>query len=85
MVYLVERDRISPQEFTQLAQLISQPNGLLVELPIDVKISRALSSVNAQQVPDMPDRIIATTAVVYGVPLISRDAKIRTSSVMTIW
>jgi len=85
MVYLVERGRISPQEFTQLAQLISQSSGLLVELPIDIKISRTLSSVNVQQVPDMPDRIIATTAVVYGVPLISRDAKIRASSVMTIW
>jgi len=44
-----------------------------------------MSSVNVQQVPDMPDRIIATTAVVYGVPLISRDAKIRASTVTTIW
>lgn len=85
MVYLVERGRISAQEFTQLAQLVSQPHSLLIELPIDIKISRMLSAVSVQQVPDMPDRIIATTAVVYGVPLISRDAKIRASSVTTIW
>jgi PIN domain nuclease of toxin-antitoxin system len=85
MVYLVEKGRISAQEFTQLAQFISQPNGLLVELPIDIKIARGLSSVDVQQVPDMPDRIIATTALVYGVPLISRDSKIRASKVTTLW
>jgi len=33
----------------------------------------------------MPDRIIATTALHLGVPLISRDGRIRLSSVPTIW
>jgi PIN domain nuclease of toxin-antitoxin system len=36
-------------------------------------------------VPDMPDRIVAATAVYYGVPVISRDARIRASNVQTIW
>jgi predicted nucleic acid-binding protein len=36
-------------------------------------------------VPDMPDRIVAATAVYFGVPVISRDARIRASNVRTIW
>ena len=38
-----------------------------------------------QDVPDMPDRIIAATALHLGVPLISRDGKIKASAVPTIW
>ena len=33
----------------------------------------------------MPDRIIAATALHLGVPVISRDGKIRASTVATIW
>ena len=36
-------------------------------------------------VPDMPDRIVVATAVNFGVPVISRDARIRASNVQTIW
>ncbi len=36
-------------------------------------------------VPDMPDRIVAATAVYFGVPVISRDGKIRASNVQSIW
>jgi len=36
-------------------------------------------------VPDMPDCIVAATAVYFGVPVISRDGKIRASNVQTIW
>jgi len=36
-------------------------------------------------VPDMPDRIVAATAVYYSVPVISRDGKIRASNVQTVW
>jgi PIN domain nuclease of toxin-antitoxin system len=36
-------------------------------------------------VPDMPDRIIAATALYLDLLLISRDGKIRLSSVATIW
>jgi predicted nucleic acid-binding protein len=36
------------------------------------------------EIPDMPDRIIAATAVCLGVPLVMRDGKIRASAVRTI-
>ena len=36
-------------------------------------------------IPDMPDRIVAATAVYFGVPVISRDGRIRASTVQTVW
>jgi PIN domain nuclease of toxin-antitoxin system len=36
-------------------------------------------------VPDLPDRIVAATAVALRAMLISRDGKIRASQVQTIW
>ncbi|WP_336389855.1 PIN domain-containing protein [Scytonema hofmannii] len=41
--------------------------------------------VERAQVPDLPDRIIAATALYLGVPIISRDNKIQLSSINTIW
>ena len=44
-----------------------------------------MQTVPRDQVPDMPDRMIAATARLYAVPLISRDRKIRLSGLQTIW
>jgi predicted nucleic acid-binding protein len=52
---------------------------------VDRDVVNALSTITRGEVPDMPDRIIAATAVHLGVPLISRDRKIQASSVQTIW
>ena len=40
---------------------------------------------NRAQVPDMPDRIIAATALSLGLPLVTRDGRIRDSGIRTIW
>jgi predicted nucleic acid-binding protein len=41
--------------------------------------------VSRTDVPDMPDRIVAATALHFGVPVISRDGRIRSSAVKTVW
>jgi predicted nucleic acid-binding protein len=38
-----------------------------------------------EQVSDLPDRIIAATALRLGVPLVTRDKKIALSIVETVW
>jgi PIN domain nuclease of toxin-antitoxin system len=48
-------------------------------------VADALEFVNRSEVPDLPDRIVAATALALRVPLISRDARIRASQVQTIW
>jgi len=44
-----------------------------------------MPTIDRRQVPDLPDRIIAATASLHGVPLISRDRAIRLSGLPTIW
>ena len=85
MIYLIEKGRIPAQRFTELARILDDPASLFVEIPVDLKIARALSRVDVHQVPDMPDRIIAATALHLNVPVISRDGKITLSNVSTIW
>jgi hypothetical protein len=51
--------------------------------PLDRSV--AFESVSRAEVPDLPDRIVSATAVALGVPLVSRDGKIRGSQVLTIW
>ena len=44
-----------------------------------------MRQVSRADVPDMPDRIVAATGIYFGVPVISRDGKIRASNVQTVW
>jgi PIN domain nuclease of toxin-antitoxin system len=85
IVYLIEKGRIPAETFSRLTQALQAQPTLLVEMPVNLSIARALSRVDSQQVPDMPDRIIAATALSLGVPAISRDARIRLSTLQTIW
>lgn len=85
MVYLIEKSRIPAGRFTELASELDNPDSLFTEIPVDLRISRALSRVDAAQIPDMPDRIVAATALHLGVPVISRDGRITLSSIQTVW
>jgi PIN domain nuclease of toxin-antitoxin system len=85
MVYLVDKGRIAVAVFDGVFQALDDPNPLLREVFCDRSIAQTMRLVDRAQVPDLPDRIIAATAVHLGVPLISRDGKIRLSSVTTIW
>ena len=37
------------------------------------------------EVPGMPDRVVAATAVYFDVPVISRDRRIRAARLKTVW
>ena len=85
LVYLIEKGRIAAESFTRLASTLDDSAAIFVEIPVDLSIARALSRVIGAQIPDMPDRIIAATALALNVPIISRDAKIQQSTLQTIW
>jgi PIN domain nuclease of toxin-antitoxin system len=85
MVYLIEKNRFSAQFFTLLAQEIISPESMFQESPVTLDIARTLPQIDVNEIPDMPDRIIAATAFHYQIPLISRDRKIRGSNIHTIW
>jgi predicted nucleic acid-binding protein len=52
---------------------------------LDAAVARALLEIPRDDIPDMPDRVIAATAVHAGVQVISRDRRISISRVPTIW
>jgi predicted nucleic acid-binding protein len=49
------------------------------------EVAEAVAEVPRSAVPDMPDRIIAATALHLGLPLVSRDRLIQLSGIETIW
>jgi PIN domain nuclease of toxin-antitoxin system len=84
LVYLAERSRVEQplvdQAFRLLRDAASQYR--LAELSYDTV--EAMRQVPRDAVPDMPDRIIVATAKQLGLPLISRDGKIRRSGAVPI-
>ena len=70
MVYLVAKSRIPP-------------NALNV--PLDDAVAMKMTEVSRQGIRDLPDRVIAATAQLRGIPILSRDGRIRSSTLTTIW
>ncbi len=85
IVYLVEKGRIHPQAFDRILAALEQDKPTLIEIPFDRKIARAMQQIDRSQVPDLPDRMVAATALSLGLPVASRDRKINSSIVETIW
>ena len=63
----------------------ADPDYVIEEAPFTVEVVDAMRQVPREDVPDMPDRIVAATAVYFGVPAISRDGRIRASNMRTVW
>ena len=85
IVYLVEKQRISEQTLELLLNAIDEQDSVLTEIALDRNVVKTLSKVERTQIPDLPDRIIAATALFLQVPVISRDRKIKLSDIETIW
>jgi PIN domain nuclease of toxin-antitoxin system len=85
IVYLSEKGRIHPDVLGRLLLALDRPGAVLRELPFDRAVAAVMPTIDRRQVPDLPDRIIAATASLHGVPLISRDRAIRLSGLPTIW
>ena len=69
----------------QLIKELDEPNSPCLPASLDRTVVDALGRISRSEVPDLPDRIVSATAAALGVPLVSRDGKIRASRVQTIW
>jgi PIN domain nuclease of toxin-antitoxin system len=85
IAYLAEKGRVPTIAFDRIVGLLNLPNGVFEEVQVEKQVADVLRKIDRAQVPDMPDRIIAATALILGVPVISRDGKIQSSIVTTIW
>ena len=52
---------------------------------VDEGVAQAVHRVPRDVVPEMPDRIIAAMALHLGLPLITRDQRIQSAGIKTIW
>ncbi len=85
VVYLVDKGRVPLSAYLELVDALSDPAHLFVEVPVSSAIADAMRRVPRDEVPHMPDRIVAATGLHLGVPVISRDGRIRASRLTTIW
>jgi Uncharacterized protein conserved in bacteria len=85
LTYLVEKGRIPPDARTKLVELLADPGGPYELAPLDADVAAAVELIDRRVVPDLPDRVIAATALARNVALASRDEKIRLSQVQVIW
>lgn len=85
IVYLVDKGRVPAKTIPILEKGLTQQLALLEIVPLTESIALAVRQVPREQVSDLPDRVIAATALHLEVPLISRDRKIQLPSLTTIW
>ena len=85
VAYLAERGRIPVNAFDLLIAELETKNSAFTISVIDRDIAESLRNISRDLVPDMPDRIIAATAVYLKLPLITCDARIRSLGIHTIW
>jgi PIN domain nuclease of toxin-antitoxin system len=85
VIYLVEKSRLPEAAYTVLSESLTDTDTVFQIAPLDMDVTLALKTVDRDQVPDMPDRIIAATALSLGFPLVTRDHKIRGAALKTVW
>jgi PIN domain nuclease of toxin-antitoxin system len=85
IVYLVEKNWLSVSAYEDLQAALSDPEYVLEEAPFTAEVVEAMRQVPRAQLPDMPDRIVAATAAFLRVPVISRDGRLKSSNVRTVW
>jgi PIN domain nuclease of toxin-antitoxin system len=85
VVYLVERGRIAANAFEMFVSELEKDNPAFTIVPLDSEIAGLLRQIPRNVVPDMPDRIIAATALHLGLPLVTRDRRLQSAGIQTIW
>ncbi len=85
VLYLWEKGRIPHEALDLLNGALSAPVAGLAVVPLDATVAAAVGRIPRTEVPEMPDRIIAATALHLSLPLVTRDLRIRATSLTTIW
>ncbi len=85
IVYLVEKGRLPRVVIDRLTAALSDPGAAFVIAPLTESTALAVQRISRNIVPDMPDRIIAATALDLGMPLVTRDSDISKAGITTVW
>ena len=85
IIYLIEKGRFPQSLLAGVMTALNDPASELTISFLDDEIAQAIQQIPRAIVPDMPDRIIAATALHLNLPLVTADHKIQASNVRTIW
>jgi PIN domain nuclease of toxin-antitoxin system len=85
ITYLSEKGRLTPDVPGRVGRALSDPESAVAVVALDLTIAEALREIPRDAVPDMPDRIIAATALHLGLPLVTKDRRLQALAVETIW
>jgi len=86
IAYLVERGRVHATCLQDVVSAIANDEVPLQLVDLNLEIALRLPHVPRNIIPDMPDRILAATALVLDVPLVTCDERIRAfEEIETIW
>jgi PIN domain nuclease of toxin-antitoxin system len=77
VIYLAERGRLPLTALQSLDNALGDPMGSMVIAPLDAAVAKAVQKISRITVPDMPDRIIAATAVHLNADLVTRDRRLQ--------
>jgi len=85
VIYLAEKGRLPAEALAKLEHALAEGKSSVIVAPLDSAVAASVGRISRVAVPDMPDRIIAATALQLGVPLVTRDRRIRGAGIDTIW
>ena len=86
ITYLIEKNKFPLALLTRIISSLNNPNTELKPIELTLEISAMLSQIPRSIVPDMPDRIIAATALHLNLPLVTKDDKFQAlKSIKTTW
>jgi PIN domain nuclease of toxin-antitoxin system len=77
VVYLAERGRLPSAALQSLEDALRDPAGSMIVAPLDAAVAQAVQRISRVAVPDMPDRIIAATALHLNAELVTRDHRLQ--------
>jgi len=85
-VYLVEKGRIPDVMYARMMDIVEPPRLGYEVAPLDGQLIRWLVQIDRSTVPDLPDRVVAATALQRGLPLMSKDGRIaRLTQISRLW
>jgi PIN domain nuclease of toxin-antitoxin system len=77
IIYLAERGRVPSPAVQRLEDFLGETGGSMVVAPLDAAVAEAVKRIPRATVPEMPDRIIAATAVHLKAALVTRDRRLQ--------